>query len=176
MFYGLTSDEQRHKLKAAITLMTEIYPRIFSGDHLITVERCMSFLDDDRFMQAYDRNAVTDQEKTLIWRLHTLAWAARHRSHLPGDFVECGVYQGFCSAVLLEYLDFGTLQKQRTYYLYDTFTGIPDGYQDATRTEHNPTDEPGLIDRVTERFRAYPNVRIVPGIVPEVFNSGPVPE
>jgi O-methyltransferase len=95
-----------------------------------------------------------------------LAWAATHALRVPGDFVECGVWRGFCSAVLADYLDFDRVEK--TFYLYDTFAGIPAGY-DSENHDAPALREAGLYESVLERFSRYPNVRVVRGVVPDSF-------
>jgi O-methyltransferase len=117
-------------------------------------------------MDAYTRNAGSAKERSLVLRLHTLVWAATHALRVPGDFVECGVWRGFCSAVLTDYLDFGQVDKR--YYLYDTFAGIPPGYD--TESHDVPLlHEAGLYESAVERFSRFPNVRIVRGVVPDSF-------
>ncbi|KAF0190413.1 MAG: methyltransferase-like protein [Gammaproteobacteria bacterium] len=175
MFYGLNNDELK-LLDQALDTINKLYPRIFAGDHLITVGRCMAFLDDQKFMAAYNKNVRNRQERSLLWRLHTLAWAGRHCSRLPGSFVECGVYKGFCSAVLTDYLDFSTAQASRSYYLYDTFEGIPVDHLEGSPVDKDSYKEADLYEQVCERFRPHPNVRVIKGRVPDVFSVQEVPD
>jgi hypothetical protein len=175
MFYGLNNDELK-LLDQALDTINKLYPRIFAGDHLITVGRCMAFLDDKKFMDAYNKNVQNRQERSLLWRLHTLAWAAQHCSRIPGSFVECGVYRGFCSAVLTDYLDFSTTQAHRSYYLYDTFEGIPEDDLAGSPVGKGSYKEPDLYQQVCDRFRHHANVRAVQGRVPDVFHAQVVPD
>lgn len=175
MFYGLNNDELK-QLDQALDTINRLYPRIFAGDHLITVGRCMAFLDDKKFMAAYNKNVQNRQERSLLWRLHTLAWAGLHCSRLPGSFVECGVYKGFCSAVLTDYLDFSTTQPQRTYYLYDTFAGIPEDHLAGSPVDKDSYKEPNLYEQVCSRFQPHPNVRVIQGRVPDVFSQQETPD
>ncbi len=168
MFYGLNESEQE-RLHKALKEIDGLYKRVFHADHLITVMRCMGFFEDERFMAAYNRAAQTDQERSLVWRLHTLAWAATHCATLEGDFVECGVYRGFSSAVLVDFLDFGRIE--RTFYLYDTFLGIPERFREGSPAPEDSYEDEGLVDKVRERFAAYPNVRVVQGVVPDCFDD-----
>jgi hypothetical protein len=70
-------------------------------------------------------DAVTNnKDQSLLWRVHTLAWAAKNALNVEGDFVECGVFKGFCSPVLLKYLDYQDIPRKA--YLYDTFEGLPE--------------------------------------------------
>ena len=54
--------------------------------------RNFGFGRDPGFLAAVGRNIAMPPDKSRIWRLHTLVWAARHALKLPGDFVECGVF------------------------------------------------------------------------------------
>src|SRR5262249_23151320 len=119
-------------------------------------------------MKAFRNNAVNNQERSLLLRINTLSWAAAEALRLEGDFIECGVWRGFCSAVLIEYLEFQKLD--RTFYLYDTFAGIP-AELDSEKHDVPLFHEPGLYDRVVERFSRYPNVKIIKGIIPDSFSS-----
>src|SRR5690242_17999018 len=123
MFYNVPEEDVESFRRALETIQRVYRGQTFCGDMLITAGRNCTFCSDERFMQAFDATAKGAQEKSLIWRLHVLAWAARNALHLKGDFVECGVWMGFSSAVICKCIDFATLP--RTYYLYDTFTALP---------------------------------------------------
>ena len=167
MFWVKKEDEP--KFNEAVETLAKIFSLTFAGDMLITFNRNMGFFEDARFMEAFDSNVRTPVEKTLIWRLHVLCWNALNSLRVAGDFVECGVFQGFCSAVATRYLDFGS--RDRQWYLYDTFTGIP---PDQLNPGHqNPTDfeQPGLYEACRQRFAAYPNVHVSQGRVPEVLRE-----
>ena len=178
MFYGLPP-EKVPRLRQALDTLHELYPNeVFASDMMITLWRNTTFLRDPKFMGAMRSVAETDQEKSLLWRLHVLAWAGTCALHIPGDFVECGVLRGFSSAVLCKFLDFGAVPK--TFYLYDTFSGPAEQFSSAeerrkwSRHEHLK-DPAGLVERVRQTFAPYRNVRIVQGAVPESFAQA-VPE
>ncbi len=123
MFYGIPEDK-RERFDQAVNDILSIFPGYsYAGDMMITLSKNLTFAGDSRFMTSFNSAAKSDQEKSLLWRLHVLAWAASHAIHIPGDFVECGVLHGFASAVVCNYLDFAKLPK--TFYLYDTFAGLP---------------------------------------------------
>lgn len=165
----LVKKEDEPKFNQAVDTLAKIFSFTFVGDMLITFNRNMGFFEDARFMAAFNDNVGTPVEKTLIWRLHVLCWSALNSLRVEGDFVECGVWRGFCSAVAARYLDFGS--RGRQWYLYDTFTGIP---PDQLNPGHqNPTDfeQPGLYEACRERFAAYPNMHVIRGRVPEVLRE-----
>lgn len=173
MFYGnLSDDADKLFLRYAITRFQKIFGNVFAGDNVMLFQRNLGYRRNKRFVNAFNANAFTAQEKSLELRLNTLTWAAEHALHVEGDFVECGVWKGFCSAVITDYLDFKQITK--TYYLYDTFEGIPEEYD--TEKHNSPLlSEPGLYENVIERFRKHPNVRVIKGIVPQSFEQA-VPE
>jgi hypothetical protein len=168
MFYWIPP-EKLAKFYESLKYISQFYPGgFFARDMLVAMGKNMTFAADRRFMESFNSTAMSDQEKSLIWRLHVLAWAANHALEIPGDFVECGVWRGFSSAVICKYLDFGKLPKN--FYLYDTFAGLP--VETSTEDEREawnsgPVDDPSeLLATVRKTFAEYPNVKIVPGIVP----------
>jgi hypothetical protein len=155
---------------------------VFWGDRMLTLDKTAGFRDDPAVAEAVAgiRGAVRydqyDGADTISWRLNTLLWAARRGLRLEGDFVECGVFKGDMSRVLVRALQFGDVAKR--FYLFDTFTGFPD----ARATAADFPDDPGFAAfadaiykeqsshaAVVERFRPFPNVCIVQGAVPDSF-------
>ena len=169
MFYWLKDEASRAKLAAALQALNELYPRVFAQDMLIALERNTGFHEDAEFMRAFAAEAADEQERSLVWRLHVLCWCARNALNLPGDFVECGVYRAFSSAVAMRYLDFARLS--RTWYLYDTFSGIPDDQLSPGTANPEPFRDPTLYERAKARVARFPNARVVKGRVPEVFGE-----
>jgi len=173
MFYFKHNDPDNLAfLKESIARFQRMFSTVFASDNVILFNRTLGFRGDRRFMDAFNRNVRNRQEASLILRLNTLAWAGAQACHVPGDFVECGVWRGFCSAVLLDYLDFDRLN--RNFYLYDTFEGIPSEY-DSERHDSPLFREAGLHDSVIQRFARFASARIVRGVVPESFSQA-VPE
>ncbi len=169
MFYGNFRDSQDVEfLRNAIEKFKQMFAGVYAGDNAILFDRSLGFLEDQRFMQAFDSNVQSDQDRSLILRLNTLIWAAQQVLPIEGDFVECGVYKGFSSAVIADYLEFGKLDK--TLYLYDTFEGIPEKYDSENRNAPEYA-APGIHEGVVERFSKFGNVRIVKGIVPDTFSD-----
>lgn len=166
MFYGI-DEKQQNILRHVLGIIDLLFRKTFHADQLITVERCMGFLEDKKFMSVMQSVATSPQERSLMWRLHTQVWAARECLSLPGDFVECGVYKGFCSEFLIQYLDFAKATK--TFFLYDTFEGIPQEHRSGSPVRPGGYAEAGLHERAVSRFAPYPNVRVVKGVVPDVL-------
>jgi len=166
-------DEFEHFIK---NLIEPSFKSAFCGDNLITLEKSAGFLSEPRFAAAFAKHARNDEERSRAWRLHTLTWAAESVAGLPGDFVECGVFEGFMSAVVMEFLGFENLDK--TFYLYDTFEGFSDKY--SSPDDYGPQsgffrfaqelyNQPGLFERASERLSPWPNAKVIRGVVPDVL-------
>ncbi|MGR3502634.1 TylF/MycF/NovP-related O-methyltransferase [Pseudaestuariivita sp.] len=173
MFYGTFKDEaQKQKFRDALKLFEQVFGPVFASDNLIGLQRTAGFRQDPAFAEAVRANAENAQERSLIWRLHSLVWAGQHALSLPaGDIVECGVWKGYSMGVLAHFLGFADVD--RTMYLYDTFEGIPEAYNSEKRSnavyEAQNRETKTIYDHCVERFLPYPNVRIVKGIVPDTF-------
>lgn len=109
-------------------------------------------------MAAFNENAETDVEKSLIWRSHVLCWAGKRGLGLDGDFVECGTYKGTSARIMVDYLHMGMTDKK--FYLYDLFEHSDD-------MVHHKLDQHGadLYARVCEHFADQDGVKIVKGSV-----------
>lgn len=170
MFYGIPQGRE-NDLQQAIATIADIYPgQFYSNDMLICLWRNLSFRFDQKFMSCYTESVTGDQEESLVWRLHTLAWAAKNALNVEGDFVECGVFKGFCSSVILKYLDFQDLPRQA--YLYDTFEGLPEKTStevERKKWDYKKYDTEAIYNGVCKKFAKFKNVKIVRGIVPDTF-------
>lgn len=77
MFYGNFTGDRSKQFRDAIDLMGAIFGRVHAADNLITFSRSTGFFEDTVFRAAMEQHALTDQEKSLSWRVHTLLWAAQ---------------------------------------------------------------------------------------------------
>jgi len=134
----------------------------FLADNLITFGHNHGFLTEPRFVAAVTAEQPSDVELSIVWRTHTLCWAAESCLAVAGDYVECGTYQGYSMAVVLRYL---TGLPGRRGFLYDLFD--PTG--GAGEGSRLPAHAPELFDQVRARFRAWPNVLVTRGKVPDVL-------
>ncbi len=170
MFYGIPKGREKD-FQQALNTIADIYKgQFYSNDMLICLWRNCSFRHDQKFISCFYDSVTNEQEKSLVWRLHTLAWAAKNALNVEGEFVECGVFKGFCSSVILKYLDFQNLPRQA--YLYDTFEGLPEKTSTAEERQnwdYTQYDPESIYNGVREKFSAYKNVHIVRGIVPDSF-------
>lgn len=93
------------------------------------------------------------------------------RNQLPGDIIECGVYEGASIGIIAD-----TLLKhnstERTLYLADTFAGMTQPTkEDVTYDGRMPRDNKNgdwcycPIEKVQERMKEYPNCIYLKGDV-----------
>ena len=158
-FYG--TRDLRTFLTGIQTAINEVNGNgVFVGDNIFTFGRNLSFLDDRKFMDAFQKHTETIVEKSVIWRTYILAWAAKRAMKLPGDFVECGCYKGVSARMICDYIDFA--ESDKTFFLYDIFEHS-ETMEHHSMPEHSVT----LVEEVRQRFEDFPNVRITQGAVPD---------
>ena len=152
----------------------------YDHDHLKVWHKNTEFLQDPHFMQSYHRGMSSgrkiarpkgsDIDIHIEWRVHVGCWAGWHASQLPGDLVECGVNTGMMSLAICNYIDFNTTGK--TFYLFDTFRGIPSEQMSkqerARERDHENTDYYEECYELTKRnFAPFPRARLVRGTIPD---------
>jgi hypothetical protein len=169
MFYWLDSKAKKEQLRAALDTINAIYgvhAPIWADDMLIALGKHCGFRDDPRMQKAVNEVAQRPQEHSLAWRVHTLAWAAAHCRHVPGDFVECGVFRAYSTAVVARVIEFDKVAK--TWYLYDAWGDIVE--KEVLDDRHRATyGDPEQKRTAAERCAPFPNIRLVQGLVPQVF-------
>lgn len=133
----------------------------YFGDNLFTWGRNNSLFEDPAFLQAFASNICNEVDRAIAWRRYIQATMAHNAVQLEGDFVECGVYQGTGVKTVIDYL--GGKSFPKTFWAFDTY-------------DYNPVaghtfegQGPGLYERVRERFAGYSQVRLVKGLIPDVF-------
>jgi O-methyltransferase len=152
----------------------------YRGDGIGTKNKALDFLEDPRFITAWEKTAnriyaVTGTKLPDIrWRAHIALWAASCGLHHEGDFVECGVYTGIYSSVICDYLDFA--KQDRSFWLFDTWEGIPT--QDLPKGEESLADNynktyknQDIYNTIKQNFAEYPNCHLVRGFLPDSLND-----
>jgi O-methyltransferase len=148
------------------------------GDGLFVAGRNLAFLDDPQFRvgwaKAVEANHVGWRGRVpdVRWRAHVALFAARHGLRLEGDFVEFGVHTALLSTTICHALDFAQVAK--SFYLFDTFAGIPLGGLDGEERERATTANthyPDVFDVVRKNFAGFPNVSLVRGVLPDTLNT-----
>jgi O-methyltransferase len=135
------------------------------ADNMLTWQRNLSMLEDKPFVAAWRSNSESAWDEAIVWRRYVLACAAYHCAQLDGDFVECGAYTGVGIKTIVDYL--GGAAFPKTFWGYDVFEHRPSMLNHAM-PEHGPE----LYERVRKKFVDYPGVRILKGLIPEVFLNG----
>lgn len=157
-FYGMADPNMFYK--GIQTAINQVSPQgVFTGDNLFTFGRNLSFLEDRKFMEAFEKHTETVIEKSIIWRSYILSWAVKRAMNLPGDFAECGCYRGISARILCDYVEFGNSDK--TFYLYDLFE-----HSEEMSHHSMPAHSTKLFDEVCARFADMPNVKVTQGAVP----------
>ncbi len=136
----------------------------FLADNLLTYGHTRGFLMEPRFVAAVLAARPEREESAVVWRTHTLCWAAASCQALDGDFVECGTYRGYSAEVILHFLN-GLPSRQ--FWLYDLFD--PSGA--AGEGHRLAAHAPDLADQVRARFRAWDNVHVIQGKVPAILHD-----
>ena len=157
-------------------LTSRKYRMDFFNDGLGVTNRELGFLADKKFVDAWNKAVLLNQEgwskrkrvPDIRWRAHVCCWAAQHGLGIEGDFVECGVHTGLLSLTVCNFLDFAKYRKQ--FYLFDTFAGIPlDGLsKDETKDaiEYNNILYFDVLEFAKRNFSEFPNAHLVPGKLP----------
>jgi O-methyltransferase len=149
-------------------------PLKYAADGLFT-RHYAEFVNEPRFARAYEAGISTIRPHrphiNIAWRVHVMLWAASQAVRLEGDFVECGVFTGIYARSIIEYLDFSA-KKEKTFWLLDTFSGIPAESLAATEQQRTaPPEYHDCYNEVLATFRPFSNVRVVKGIVPNTLNE-----
>jgi hypothetical protein len=134
------------------------------ADNFLTWGRNMSMLDDPPFVQAWQSNIEGPSDEAIVWRRYVLACAAYPCVQLDGDFVECGAYTGVGIKTVADYL--GGTAFPKTFWGYDVFEHDPSMLHHAM-----PDHGEGLYWRVRKKFSAYPQVKLIKGVIPQVFEN-----
>jgi hypothetical protein len=137
------------------------------------------FEKDDRFQQAYRLGLERTKGSQGVpgpWRIHIAIWAAQNGLRRVGDFVECGIYLGFTSMVMMSYLDWNAVAGDRKFYLIDNFEGLVpalllDEEKALGRAAQYGKNYQGTYRRAKENLEAFRNTVIVRGSVPEILGS-----
>jgi len=154
--------------RGALKLLERGIRDVFVGEGLATWSKTMAFYDDPRFIELADRHAHLLPLPNWHWNLQTVLWAVRQTRHLEGELMELGVFKGHTTLFCAEYIEFGDWPK--TWFLYDTFDGIPDDQVDASFRKSNSIYKGTFsFEEVRDRFAHIANIKVIKGRVPEVL-------
>lgn len=156
-------------------------PPSYRGDMMATWNKSVDFLEDPRFVRAYQRGMDSGHilgrpegsrmDIHIEWRIHTCCWAGMHATRLDGDFVECGVNTGIMSLAVCDYVDFNRTGKN--FWLFDTFNGIP--MDQLTPEEVADGKSPGryfdCYELAKSNFAPFPRAHLIRGRVPDTLGQ-----
>lgn len=154
--WGISDPEKFSALMGEVVKL--VAPGFYLGDNLFTWARNNSAFEDEAFRTSWTENKTNASDEAIAWRRYILACAAYHCVHLPGDFVECGVYMGTAIKTVMDYV--GGKSFPTTFWGYDTFDTNPTGHQFQEQ-------KLGMYERVLERFDGYAQVNLVKGLLPQ---------
>ena len=172
-------------LKSAISVtgyeIKRIRRELYDEDGLRT-EHDHRFINDMRFANARayaDRITNNGSMGRGLWRIHVALWTAQNAFRLGGDFVECGVYRGFLSAAIVDYLNWNSLCGDRRLFLFDTFSGLVNDLLSpeeiaAGRAEKYGNTYNNTYEAAVATFKSVRNVKIVKGVVPDSLATQPI--
>lgn len=141
-----------------------VTPGYYLGDNLFTWGRNNSLFEDETFRNAWQANIMNDADMAIAWRRYILACAGHQCVQLQGDFVECGVYAGTGIKTVMDYL--GGTAFPKTFWGYDTYDYHPvQGHNFSGQAE-------GFFEQIQNRFKEYPQVRLIKGFLPESLSQG----
>ncbi len=144
----------------------------FSFDGLKTRNN-MSFLEDQIFLQAYNRGieAAGGQDFNIPLRVHQAIWCAARCKNIEGDIIELGTGRGFLFSSILEIL-YDEL-KHKKIYLVDTFLPFkPDqvsGKQDSSQIKSRIYAND--VNDVELNFSEWKNVTLLQGMAPQILEN-----
>jgi len=153
-FYGISNPARFFELMNEVKSL--IAPGFYFGDNLFTWMRNNSMFEDRVFLKAWEENSINDFDRSSAWRRYILATSAYHCLNLPGDFVECGVYQGSGLKMVIDYL--GGADFPKKVWGFDLFAN------DATPSED-------LLPGVQSRFEPNPMVTLVKGVDKSIISK-----
>lgn len=162
VFFGINNPQKF--FEAIQTMLNHIQSGngIYIGDNLITINRNLSFLEDEKLMKIFNTHAVTEVEQACLWRISVNCHFAKRAMTLDGDIVECACYRGTTARIMADYIDLADSDKG--IWLYDLFE-----HDDNMRHHSMEAHSVDLFDEVTARFADIENAHVTQGEVPAVL-------
>lgn len=157
------SDVQRFK-ELINELKHLLEPGYYIGDHFISWVNNNSLFEDKEFYKAFEKNITSSSDHGIAWRRYILACSACHCINLPGDFAEFGTWSGTGIKTVVDYL--GGTEFPKTFWGYDTFDYNP------VAGEHFEGQAEGFFEKVKDRFKDYPQINLIKGLIPDSFSQG----
>lgn len=125
-----------------------------------------------RFALAQTLNSVKPVHTTILGTQLFLE-CLKATENVDGDIAEVGAFEGGNSFIALNYLALRG-GRARTYHIFDSFEGFPElSAFDPANCKQGDYCTQASLQSVLNDFRLLPGARIVPGFVPQTFDSLP---
>ncbi len=158
-------------------------PNYFYDEEGLATSRNHDFVNDPSFLAAIDFSWSDPLVQRFghhgRWNFHVSLWAASHAIALGADIVQLGVFAGSEAAAILKFTRFET--RSQRMFLVDTFTGVPEEQwteqelaAGANSAQWAYKEAGDIYEYTRDRFKAYPNISVIQGRVPDVLPSIPV--
>lgn len=123
------------------------------------------WLEDQEFLDKYAETMDKDNWHSLD-RKYLLREMLYQVRHLPGDFVECGVYKGASAYWMCK-----AAAPGRRVHLFDSFQGLPKpSEKDGDHWEEGKFSDTSTSE-VIKNLEPYRNFYLHPGWIPETFHD-----
>lgn len=140
----------------------------FDADGMKLWDKNLKSLADPRFVEAYNRSS--DPAVPIQFRAYVCCWAAAQAAKFEGDFVECGVNEGWLSLTICNFLSLNTTGK--FFYLFDTFNGIPkEQIADSEAARAALHHYPDCFELAKRNFAPFPKAKLVRGKIPDTLSD-----
>jgi hypothetical protein len=155
--------------------------------------KIFSNITDPEFLTIY--KMCSEFTMTSVERMYSLYLSVDYilKNNIPGDFVECGVWRGGSAMLICSMLK-GRDISNRTVFLYDTFTGMPDAslfdisfddqyasdlLKDSTKDENSNiwciAGENDVKNNLKLTGLSFKNIVMIKGMVEETLNTKNIP-
>ena len=161
-FYGIGNMQEFFNATQTMINHVTTQDGFFIGDNLITINKNLSFLDDEKLMTAFNAYAETEFEQATLWRIYVNCHFAKRAMALDGDIVECACYRGTTARIIADYVDLA--ESDKGIWLYDLFE-----HDESMRHHAMSEHSANLFDEVTARFSDIENAHVIQGEVPAVL-------
>ena len=130
------------------------------------------------FQKIYPNNKPNFSDPGWMIRINKSFYLTKYflsNIEIKGDFLECGVFKGFSSLLLIELEKLLNNQINNNYFLIDSFEGLSEILEeDKPKNKDVFRNQQGNlradIKDVEKRFVEYQNVNILKGWIPKIFN------
>lgn len=131
---------------------------LYFSDNLISIQRNLTFLRNKKFINDVVKNSDSELRKAILWRLHTLCWAAGSivKRKIKGDFFEVGAHRAETAKIIFDYVDFSN-ETNRRYHIFDLFS-----YDESLNNSYIPRDI-DVYEVALSKFKNVKNINFYRG-------------